>query len=52
MNSSGSSKGQKAKGVANKRSATKLAPHEPNAMEARFAHLEMLVMSMASNMAS
>ncbi len=46
----GSGKGQKAKGAANEGSATKLAPNQPNAMEARFACLEALVMNMASSM--
>jgi len=40
------------KGVANKGPTTKLAPNQPNAMEAQFACLEPLVMNMASNMAS
>jgi hypothetical protein len=48
--SPGSGKGQKAKGVANERSTTKLAPNQPNAMEAQFACLEALVTNMASNM--
>jgi hypothetical protein len=46
----GSSKGQKAKGVANKGSATKSTLNQPNAMEAQFARLEVLAMNMASNM--
>ncbi len=33
-----------------KRPATKLAPNQPNGMEAWFAHLEVLVTNMASNM--
>jgi hypothetical protein len=33
-----------------KRSATELAPNQPNGMEAWFAHLEALVTNMASNM--
>ncbi len=40
------------KGVANKGSTTKLAPNQPNAMEAQFACLELLVMNMASNIVS
>ncbi len=46
----GSSKGQKAKVVANKGLTTKSTPNQPNALEARFAHLEVLVTNMASNM--
>jgi len=46
----GFGKGQKAKSAANKGLATKLAPNQPNAMEASFAHLEAPVMNMASNM--
>jgi hypothetical protein len=44
----GSGKCQKAKGVANERSTTKSTLNQTNAMEARFAHLELLLMSMAS----
>jgi hypothetical protein len=44
----GSGKCQKAKGVANERSTTKSTLNQTNAMEARFAHLELLVMNMAS----
>ncbi len=40
------------KGAANKGSAGKSTPNQPNAMEAWFAHLEALVTSMASNMAA
>ncbi len=40
------------KGVANKGLTTKSTPNQPNAMETQFAHLEALVMSMASSMAS
>ncbi len=52
MKSLGYGKGQKVKGAANKRSAIKSFPNKPNAMEARFAHLEVLVTNMASIMAS
>jgi hypothetical protein len=38
--------------MANKGLTTKLTPNQPNAMRARFAHLEVLVTSMASNMAT
>jgi hypothetical protein len=38
--------------MANKRLTTKLAPNQPDVMEAWFAHLEVLVTSMASNMAT
>jgi hypothetical protein len=38
------------KGVANKELTTKSTSNQPNAMAARFAHLEALVMSMASSM--
>ncbi len=38
--------------MTNKGPATKLVPNQPNAMEAQFAHLEVLVTSMASNMAT
>jgi hypothetical protein len=37
-------KGHKVKGVANKGLATKLAPNQPNAMEAWFAHGGMICM--------
>jgi hypothetical protein len=43
-------KGQKVKGTANKRLATKLTPNQPNAMEAQFTCLEALVTNMASIM--
>lgn len=39
-------------GMANKGLTTILAPNQPNAMGAQFTHLEMLVTSMASNMAT
>jgi hypothetical protein len=38
--------------MANKRLTTKSTPNQPKAMEAKFGHLEVLVMIMASNMAS
>jgi hypothetical protein len=38
--------------MANNGPTTKSTPNQPNAMEVLFAHLEMLVTSMASNMAS
>jgi hypothetical protein len=43
-------KGQETKSVAIKGLATKLTPNQPNAMEAQFACLDVLVMNMASNM--
>jgi len=47
-----SGKGQKANGMANKGLTTILAPNQPNAMGPQFTHLEVLVTSMASNMAT
>jgi hypothetical protein len=38
--------------MANNGSITKLIPNQPNAMATRFAHLEVLVTSMASSMAT
>jgi hypothetical protein len=46
----GFGKGQKAKSAASKGPTTKSTPNQPNAMEAWFARLEVLVTNMASNM--
>jgi hypothetical protein len=48
--SQGFGKSQNVKSVANKGPTTNSTPNQPNAMEAWFARLEALVMSMASNM--
>jgi hypothetical protein len=45
-------KGQKTKGVVNNGLGTKSAPNQLTTMEAQFAHLEVSVMNMASNMAT
>jgi hypothetical protein len=50
--SPGFGKGKKVNGMANKRLTTILAPNQPNAMGAQFTHLEVLVTSMAFNMAT
>jgi hypothetical protein len=50
--SPGSGKSQKMNGVANKGLATKSTPNQPNAMEAWFVHLEALMTSMTSSMAT
>ncbi len=44
----GFGKGQRGKGVANKRLATKLAQGQPNTMDVRFAQFEALITSMAT----
>jgi hypothetical protein len=48
----GFKKGEKGKGVANKRSTTKPIQGQPNTMEARFARLKTLVTSMATQVKS
>jgi hypothetical protein len=48
----GFKKGEKGEGVANKGSTTKPIQGQPNAMEARFARLKALVISMATQVKS